>query len=122
MVIEMEPAHMHMHLLSLVSMDFPPAEMVGAPGIHGPVVAGTQGIGVSTPSAAAVADMTVGFVGDLHTPKEAMLVMGAKSIVVAAGLLSTITVPGSTLSGTGAAPMLHWIKAPVATKSGMRTT
>jgi len=112
-----------MHLLSLVRAGLPPAVMVGAPGTHGPVVAGTQGIGVRTPNAAAVADATVGFAGDLHTPNEGMLVIGAKSIVVAAGFLSIITIwPGRTVSGTGAAPMLHWIKAPVATKSGMGTT
>jgi len=81
-----------MHLLSLVSMDFPPAVMVGAPGTHGAVVAGTQGMGVSTPKAEEVAAATVGLASDLHTPKEGMLLMGAKSMVVAAGLLSTITI------------------------------
>ena len=47
------------------------------PGIHGPDVAGTHGIGVSTPSAAAVAVATVGFAGLRHSPKLGMFTMGA---------------------------------------------
>jgi len=49
-------------------------------------------MGVSVPMAAEVAEATVGFAMDLQTPKEGMLLMGAKSMVVAAGLLSTITI------------------------------
>ena len=123
MVMEMEPAHMHIHLLLLVSMGFPPAVMVGAPGTQGAVVAGIQGMGVSTPKAAEVAAATVGLAGDLHTPKEGMLLIGAKSMVVAAGLLSTMTIwPGRTVRGAGAAPIVHWSKAPVVTKSAIALT
>ena len=50
---------------------------VGAPTIQGAAVAGTHGIGVSTPSAAAVAAATVGFAGDEHMPKGMMLTSGA---------------------------------------------
>ena len=43
-----------------------------------------------------------------QTPKEGMLAMGLKSMVVAAGLLSIITIwPGITVSGAGAAPIEH---------------
>ncbi len=49
---------------------------IGAPGAHGAEVAGTQGIGVSTPSAAAVAAATVGFAREEHIPKGMMFFMG----------------------------------------------
>jgi hypothetical protein len=52
-----------------------------------------------------------------------MLLIGAKSMVVAAGLLSTMTIwPGRTVRGAGAAPIVHWSKAPVVTKSGIGPT
>ena len=54
-----------------------PESTVGAPGIHGAAVAGTQGIGVKTPSAAAVAAITVGLQGLEHIPKVGIFVMGA---------------------------------------------
>ena len=40
-----------------------------APGDHGRSTAGTQGCGVSTPLAAAVAATTWGFIGERHIPK-----------------------------------------------------
>ena len=46
------------------------------PGIQGAEVTGIQGIGVSTPSAAAVAAMTIGFVGELHIAKGMMFFIG----------------------------------------------
>ena len=58
---------------------------VGAPTIHGEAVAGTHGIGVRTPLAAAVADATVGFVGAEHVPKVGMFTIGLWSIMLAAG-------------------------------------
>jgi hypothetical protein len=50
--------------------------MVGAPGDQGVVVFGMQGMGVSTPSAAAVAEATTGFEGLVHIPKGMMLTIG----------------------------------------------
>ncbi|MNG34964.1 hypothetical protein D3C84_1215890 [compost metagenome] len=48
----------------------PPSNKVGGPpGIHGVAVAGMHGIGVSTPSAAAVAAATVGLARLVHMPK-----------------------------------------------------
>ena len=49
-------------------------------------MAGMQGIGVSTPIAAEVAEATVGLLGDWHMPKGRMLTIGAKSMMVAFGL------------------------------------
>jgi hypothetical protein len=54
---------------------------LGTPGAHGAGVAGTQGIGVSTPSAAAVAAATVGFAGDEHMPNDMMLTNGTLSVI-----------------------------------------
>lgn len=96
-----------MHLLVLFSSGFPHTSTVGAPGAHGAAQAGTQGIGVSTPIAAAVALATVGFARLLHMPK----VMGGLgiSIIVATGILQPVTVFWEvTVSGAGAAPKVHW--------------
>ena len=49
---------------------------VGAPGTHGATVIGTHGIGVNTPSAAAVAAATSGLAGLMHMPKGGMLTIG----------------------------------------------
>ena len=59
---------------------------VAEPGIQGEVVTGTQGTGVKTPIAAAVAEITAGLEGDLQSPKDTMFTIGAKSSVVAASL------------------------------------
>ena len=45
------------------------------PGAQG-AVTGTQGIGVSVPIAAAVADATVGLAVDMHMPNVGMFVSG----------------------------------------------
>lgn len=57
---------------------------VGEPTIQGAAVAGIQGIGVSTPKAAAVAAATAGLRILLHIPNGGILANGAKSIIVAA--------------------------------------
>ena len=78
------------------------------PGTQGEVVAGTQGTGVSTPMAAAVALITAGLVGDLQSPNETMLTWGAKSSVVAASLWSMVTAcPGRICRGEGVVPIEH---------------
>ena len=50
---------------------------VGEPGAHGAGITGKQGMGVSTPRAAAVALATVGLAKELHMPKGGILTMGA---------------------------------------------
>jgi hypothetical protein len=69
---------------------------VGFPGAHGATVTGTQGIGVKTPMAAAVADMTVGFAGELHMPKGSILTHGMLSMIVAADIAAFTIFIGST--------------------------
>lgn len=81
---------------------------------HGPVGTGTQGIGVSTPIAAEVAEATVGLLRLLHIPKGGMLTVGAMSVMTPAGiLLITTRGVGRALNGAGAFPKGQDRVAPV---------
>ena len=93
-------------MLELLSAGFEHISTVGDPGAHGAAHAGMHGMGVSTPSAAAVAAATVGLAGLLHIPN----VMGSFgiSIIVAAVCAEPFTVACDvTCSGAGAAPNVH---------------
>jgi len=74
--MEITPAHMHMHFEELFKAGIFPIMTVGDPGTHGATVLGIQGIGVSTPSAAAVAEATVGLARDVHIPNGGMFANG----------------------------------------------
>lgn len=52
------PPHAQLAMHELFSAGIPPIITVGEPGFHGPAGTGMQGIGVSTPRAAAVAAAT----------------------------------------------------------------
>jgi hypothetical protein len=65
-----------MHLLELFNAGSESINTVGDPGTHGAGMTGTQGMGVSTPSAAAVAAATMGFARELHIPNGGMFMMG----------------------------------------------
>jgi hypothetical protein len=87
------------------------------PPIQGVVTAGKQGIGVSTPKAAAVAAATVGLAGDVHIPKGIIFTIGAKSIILPRCRLPVMTVrAGLTTSAEGAMPKEQVIKADVTAK------
>lgn len=116
--IEIEPAQLHMHLDELFNAGILRIVTVGDPGVHG-VVTGIQGVGVSTPLAAAVADAVVGFAKDEHIPNVGMLVIGTKSIILAAGFLSAVTVGTVTINVAGAAPKLQDMVADIATSCAM---
>jgi hypothetical protein len=92
---------------------------VGEPGAQGAAVTGTQGIGVNTPSAAAVAAATVGLAIELHIPNGGMLAMGLLSMMLAAGFTSPVTVGTATIRLDGATPKLHVIIALIATNWAM---
>ena len=82
--------------------------------IHGAGVTGTHGIGVSTPSAAAVADATTGFAIDLHRPKGTMLTIGLLSMMLpTGGPCPSTRFRGNTFNGDGVNPMLHRNMLPV---------
>jgi hypothetical protein len=109
-----------MHLETLSRAGMFAMRTVGAPGTHGAEVAGTQGMGVSTPSAAAVAAATVGFAGELHIAKGMMFTSGTWSMMLAAGGPSASTLFfGSTTKEEGAAPKVQVIMAPIDTWLGM---
>jgi hypothetical protein len=72
-------------------------------------------MGVSTPSAAVVAEATTGFAIEEHMPKGGMLTMGAWSMMVAAGVPVRVRLVGKTIRLAGAAPKLHAIIAPMQT-------
>jgi hypothetical protein len=88
--------------------------MVGTPGVHG-VVTGTHGMGVSTPSAAAVAAATVGLAGERHMPSVGMFTMGAQSMMLAPGGVAAVTVGTTTMRLAGATPIEHCIIDPMLT-------
>lgn len=75
-VIEITPPQVHISLEVLLSAGMLPNSTVGAPGTQGAGVTGIQGIGVSTPNAAAVAAATVGLAGDVHIPNGRILTIG----------------------------------------------
>jgi hypothetical protein len=80
----MVPHHMHWRVEDGCNAGAPPACIFGEPPFHGKVVTGMQGMGVSTPKAAAVAAATCGLAGDAQTPKGEMLTSGAMSYTFAA--------------------------------------
>ena len=87
--------------------------------IQGAAVAGTQGMGVSTPKAAAVAEATTGFARDRHMPKVGMFTKGLLSRMFATGGPPPRTrFTGSTLRGAGVTPMLQLSMAPVTSGLG----
>ena len=63
------PPQLQIHLDVWFSAGFPPIRTVGEPGAQGAEMTGIQGIGVKTPSAAAVAAATWGLASDIHMPK-----------------------------------------------------
>jgi hypothetical protein len=105
-----------MHLELLLRAGILATRTVGEPGAHGAAVTGTQGIGVSTPKAAAVAAATVGLAGELHMPNGVMFIIGLLSIILAIGIEVRTAFMGSTFKVPGAAPKLHWIIAPPQTR------
>jgi hypothetical protein len=119
--IVITPPHVHMQVEVLFSAGMPPIMQVAEPGVHGEVVTGTQGMGVSTPRAAAVAEATAGLAMDMHMPKVGIFVMGMKSMMFAAGAVALVLLMGSTFRAEGATPKEHIITAPEVTCWGIST-
>jgi hypothetical protein len=110
-----------MRLEVLSSVGKLPNTTVGAPGAQGAGVFGKQGTGVNTPSAAAVAEATIGFKIDMHMPKGMMLTKGTWSMIFASGWCCVnVLFSGSTTSELGATPKLHCIMAPMQTCIAIR--
>jgi hypothetical protein len=106
--MEIMPPQLHMSLELSFNAGTPPTITVGEPGTQGAVVTGMQGIGVSTPNAAAVAVATIGLAIEVHIPKGGMLTMGMLSITVTACIPCTkLMVVGRGITTDGATPKLH---------------
>src|SRR5262245_43295132 len=96
-----------------------PMSTVGTPGAHGPAGTGVHGIGVSTPSAAAVAAATAGLPMLVHMPKGITLRKGTLSAMFAAGAPASTRFTGKTTSEPGASPIVHIVVAPALTINPM---
>src|SRR5215217_5232709 len=116
----MTPPYEHISLELLSSAGALPSISLGQPGTHGAAVAGMQGMGVRTPSAAAVAAATMGLASDWHIPNGRMFTRGLLSRTFAAGVGPTTLLVGSTTSDDGATPKLHCSIAPMTTWAPMR--
>src|SRR4051794_4381122 len=81
------PAQMHISFDVLSSAGKLSSSTVGAPGTQGAGVFGMHGIGVSTPSAAAVAAATVGLARLWHAPNGLMFIIGTWSMMLPASML-----------------------------------
>ena len=115
-MIEILPPQLQMHFAVLFKAGLLPICNVAHPGDQGAAMTGIQGIGVSTPIAAAVAAATVGFAGERHMPKGGILTMGIWSMMVAAGKPSaSVLFSGGTTSVLGARPCEHISVAPIVT-------
>jgi hypothetical protein len=108
----MIPPQLHISFEELLSAGLLAIITVGAPGTQGALVTGMQGIGVSTPSAAAVAAATVGFAIDWHMPNGMTFFIGILSMIVANGIVETTLFSGVTIKADGAIPKEHWHIAP----------
>ena len=106
-VIEITPPQLHMHFEELLSAGMFSMRTVGAPGAQGAAMAGMHGIGVSTPSAAAVAAVTVGLARLWHIANGGMLTMGLLSMMLAAGMAPALVLGRITFRVLGATPNEH---------------
>lgn len=76
MTMLITPAKEHIQVQVLLRAGMLLIITVELPGIHGAEVIGVQGMGVSTPSAAAVAAATAGFAILIHIAKGLMFIKG----------------------------------------------
>jgi hypothetical protein len=110
------PPQLHMHFEVLLRAGILATNTVGDPGAQGAAVTGTQGMGVRTPRAAAVAAATIGLAMELHIPNGRMFIMGLLSIIFAIGIAVMTLLAGRTIRELGATPKLHCSMAPPHTK------
>ena len=112
MVTEICPPQLHIHLQ--LSNNTGKLEIFTCPpGAQGATITGIQGIGVSTPIAADVAEATVGLANDWHMPKGAILTMGLLSMILPIAMFINLGRVGSIIDKVdGAIPNVHCNSAP----------
>lgn len=110
---EITPPHVHINLQVTFTAGKLFTRTVGEPGAQGATVAGMHG---ALGDPAAFAAITAGLAGAVHIANGMMLAIGAKSMMVATGLLSPVTGGpfGTTMRELGAAPKVHVSIAPAA--------
>lgn len=114
-------AQLSLQLLSTIGSD--PLRTVGTPGTQGATVTGTQGIGVNTPRAAAVAAATVGLETLVHMPNGGTFTIGALCMMLAEGGPGvSMVVLGITTRLDGATPNVHIMVAPMHTAIPTKAT
>jgi hypothetical protein len=107
LVTSITPAQLHISLELSLSAGILATITVEAPGAHGAVVTGMQGMGVNTPIAADVADATIGFASDWHIPNGMIFAIGILSIMLAIGVVVLTIFLGRTVRELGVVPKLH---------------
>jgi hypothetical protein len=116
------PPQAQRHLLSTVARGISSAVSKIDGGAHGAGMSGTQGIGVRTPKAAAVAVMTSGLAGLLHMPNGGIFMIGTIWTIVAAANASLTTGAAgnsSAMNTLGVNPKLQVSAQPVVNSSGI---
>lgn len=113
----MQPAQLHINVLSSLSAGILPIKIVGLPTTQGATVKGIQGIGVGTPKAAAVADITVGLTTLVHMAKGKTLSIATLSTIFAAGISTITLLVDSVTNVEGAVPNVQESKALPVTKN-----
>lgn len=110
------PPNPQVNVHPTVRHGFPPASVVVCAAVHVPAGTSVQGCGVNTPSAAAVAACTAGFISDVHMANGGRFVLGAQSVTVATGIFPISTfVCDVTFNTLGAVPKVHMHCVPVVT-------
>src|SRR6187399_1816489 len=114
------PPKLHVSLQFESRAGMLPINTVGTPGAHGPAGTGVQGIGVSTPKAAAVAAATAGLARLWHMPNGITLRNGTLSAMFAAGAPASTRLIGNTTNDPGASPIVHIVIAPALANRAMK--
>jgi hypothetical protein len=104
-------AHVNLHVLSSTGMFA--IITLGTPGTHGAGVTGVHGTGVGTPSAAEVAAMKAGLLGEQHIGNGTMFVNGMLSMMTpsTSELLSTGRGVGMKTEGAPPSEKMQFVTA-----------
>ena len=120
--IVISPPYAHWHVDVFVSAGRPITCTIGEPGCHGAGITGVHGIGVRTPSAAAVALATAGLARLVQRENGPTFTNGTMSMTVATGAEHAVVPVGTTFRTPGAAPKVQRVDAPLVTTAATSST